>query len=202
MKHLKHGTLAKFDGTVKRYPAFKKNFFELVYAQRIGYLHKLMALEYMVPEKLQTRAFWGPGQLTWTLWNAHQTPGTKVWGQGPTSTTFDGGSGPGQDQTWGSSRIPYAELLEVARHVDSHLTKSAKLAGAGDSIIVSLRELVPHHIKSAYTMEMKRCGAEENGASFLKVSIGRLDGRDESTGNQPQKDRSLRGDRSTRQEQE
>ena len=57
MKHLKHGTLAKFDGTVKRYPAFKKNFFELVYAQRIGYLHKLMALEYMVPEKIQRELF-------------------------------------------------------------------------------------------------------------------------------------------------
>ena len=58
MKHLKHGTLSKFDGTVKGYSAFKKNFFELVYAQRIGYLHKLMALEYMVPEKLKKELFY------------------------------------------------------------------------------------------------------------------------------------------------
>ena len=49
MKHLKHGTLTKFDGTVKGYLTFKRNFFRLVYAQRIGYLHKLLALEYMVP---------------------------------------------------------------------------------------------------------------------------------------------------------
>ena len=58
MKHLKHGTLAKFDGTVKGYLRFKKNFFKLVYAQRIGYLHKLMALEYMIPEKLQNEMFY------------------------------------------------------------------------------------------------------------------------------------------------
>ena len=75
---------------------------------------------------------------------------------------------------YGGKRIPYAELLEVARHVDSHMTKSAKLAGAGDSIIVSLRELVPHHIKSVFTMEMKRCGAEETGASFLKYLLDAL----------------------------
>ena len=57
MKHLKHGTLSKFDGTIKGYPIFKKNFFELVYAQRIGYLHKLLALEYMVTEKLKRELF-------------------------------------------------------------------------------------------------------------------------------------------------
>ena len=41
-------------------------------------------------------------------------------------------------------------------------------------MLVPLRELVPNHIKAAYTMEMKRCGSEETGRAFLKYLLDAL----------------------------
>ena len=37
-----------------------------------------------------------------------------------------------------------------------------------------LRELVPHHIKTGYSIEMKRCGSEETGRGFLKYLLDAL----------------------------
>ena len=45
---------------LRGYPTFKNNFYELVYVQtsRTDTLHKLMALEYMVPRKNSERVVW------------------------------------------------------------------------------------------------------------------------------------------------
>ena len=77
----------------------------------------------------------------------------------------------------GGKRIPYSDFLELARYVESHLAKSPKLSEAADPILVSLRELVPHHIKVGFSMEMMRCGAEETGRAFLKYPYGCVDSR-------------------------
>ena len=173
MKHLKHGTLSKFDGTVKGYPTFKKNFFRLVYAQRIGYLHKLLALEYMVLEKLKKEMFN----------DLDNSPGH--FGERIKRLEIRFGGERRQVQymmevlaqakvQYGGKRVPYPELLDLARHVDSNLSKGPKWLGAADPILVPLRELVPHHIKTGYSMEMKRCGGEETGKGFLKYLLDAL----------------------------
>ena len=48
------GACLKFDGTVRGYPGFKSNFYYMVYEQREHYLTKLLALEYMAPEKIKS----------------------------------------------------------------------------------------------------------------------------------------------------
>ena len=56
---MKTGGLPKFDGTVRGYPGFRSNFYNMVYVQREHYLKKLLALEYMVPEKVKPSLFHG-----------------------------------------------------------------------------------------------------------------------------------------------
>ena len=74
----------------------------------------------------------------------------------------------------GGKRIPYQDLQDLVRMVDSHLSKSAKWEIEADPILVPLRELTPHHIKTGYSMEMKRCGSEETGRGFLKYLLDAL----------------------------
>ena len=141
--------------------------------QRVGYLHKLMALEYMVPEKIQKELF---GDLD----NSAAYFGRRI-------KRLEQRFG-GQDRqeqylievlTEAKSRaarrcLPYQELLELVRHVDSHLAKGLRFKGTSDPILVHLRDLVPQHIKAAFLMEMLRCGAEENGKAFLKYLLDAL----------------------------
>ena len=75
---------------------------------------------------------------------------------------------------YGGKRVPYTDLLDLTRQVDSHLAKGPKGVGAPDHILVPLRELVPDHLKTGYSMEMKRCGAEETGKGFLKYLLDAL----------------------------
>ena len=173
MKHLKHGTLSKFDGTVKGYPAFKKNFFELVYAQRIGYLHKLMALEYMLPDKIKRELFYdldnSPVHFGMRIKRLEQHFGGRDRQVQHVMEILNQAK-----SKYSGKRVPYAELLDLARHVDSHLAKTPKIGDGADHVLVPLRELVPNHIKAAYTMEMKRCGSEESGRAFLKYLLDAL----------------------------
>ncbi len=52
----------------------------------------------------------------------------------------------------GGKRVPYQALLDLAIQVDSHLSKTPKWEIEADPILVPLRELVPHHIKTGYSM--------------------------------------------------
>ena len=173
MKHLKHGTLSKFDGTVKGYPTFKKNFFRLVYAQRIGYLHKLLALEYMVPEKLKKEMFNDLDNSPGHFGERIKRLEIRFGGQRRQVQYLMELLAQAKVQ-YGGKRVPYTELLDLTRHVDSHLSKGPKWLGAADPILVPLRELVPHHIKTGYSIEMKRCGGEETGKGFLKYLLDAL----------------------------
>ena len=67
---MKIGALKKFDGTVKGYPAFKEDFFELVFSQRQHYLPKLHALDFMIPEDLRKELFSDLGNRLWITFPA------------------------------------------------------------------------------------------------------------------------------------
>ena len=125
-----------------------------------------MVLEYMVPEKIQKEFF---GDLD----NSAAHFGRRI-------KRLEQRFG-GQDRqeqylievltevkSWAAGRrLPYQELLELVRHVDSHLAKGLRFRGTSDPILVHLRDLVPQHIKATFSMEMWRCGAEETGKAFL-----------------------------------
>ena len=170
IKHVRHGTLSKFDGTVKGYPAFRKNFYELVYVQRVGYLHKLMALEYMVPEKIQKELFGDLDNSAAHFGRRIKRLEQRFGGQDRQEQYLIELLTEAKAKAAGR-RLPYQELLELARHVDSHLAKGFRFTGTSDPILVHLRDLVPHHIKTAFSMEMLRCGAEETGKAFLKYLL-------------------------------
>ena len=170
IKHVRHGTLSKFDGTVKGYPAFRKNFYELVYVQRVGYLHKLMALEYMVPEKIQKELFGDLDNSAAHFGRRIKRLEQRFGGQDRQEQYLIEVLTEAKARAAGR-RLPYQELLELARHVDSHLAKGFRFTGTSDPILVHLRDLVPHHIKTAFSMEMLRCGAEETGKAFLKYLL-------------------------------
>ena len=58
-KAMKTGGLPKFDGTIRGYPGFRSNFYNMVFVQREHYLNKNLALEYMVPDKVKQTLFHG-----------------------------------------------------------------------------------------------------------------------------------------------
>ena len=59
IKAMKGNGLRKWDGSVRDYPTFRKSFHSLVFAQREHYIHKIMALEYMVPDAVKKELFHG-----------------------------------------------------------------------------------------------------------------------------------------------
>ena len=59
---MKGNGLRKWGGMVKDYPLFCRSYHALVFAQREHYIHKIMALEYMVPESIKKGALPWPTQ--------------------------------------------------------------------------------------------------------------------------------------------
>ena len=59
VKAMRGNSLRKWDGTIKDYPSFK-HYYHMIYVQREHYMHKILALEVMVPEQIKKELFHGP----------------------------------------------------------------------------------------------------------------------------------------------
>ena len=59
VKAMRGSSLRKWDGMVRDYPAFKHNYYRMIFVQREHYMHKILALEQMVPDKMKTELFHG-----------------------------------------------------------------------------------------------------------------------------------------------
>ena len=59
VKAMRSNSLRKWDGTVRDYPNFKHTYYRMVFVQREHYMHKILALEQMVPEDVKKELFHG-----------------------------------------------------------------------------------------------------------------------------------------------
>ena len=163
-KAMKTGGLPKFDGTVRGYPGFRSNFYNMVYVQREHYLAKLLALEYMVPEKIKQTLFHG-------LQNTIQDFGHRL-------TRLEEEFGGSERQVQyivdlldkarkRSTRLPYMELRELVREVRAHLDRTDATVGDAEMLVIMLKVLVPPHIKAQFSTRMMMLRRPPTGNNSL-----------------------------------
>ena len=140
-----NGGLPKFDGTFRGYPGFGSNFYNMVFVQKEHYLTKLLALEYMVPEKVKQALFHG-------LQNTLQDFGHRIM---RLEEEFSGSEHQVQylvemldKARRKGAQLPYIELRELVREVRAHLDRTDAQAGDAEMLVVMLKSLVPQHIKA------------------------------------------------------
>ena len=56
---MRSDSLRKWDGIIWDYPKFKHTYYHMVFAQREHYMHKILALEQMVPKSIKSELFHG-----------------------------------------------------------------------------------------------------------------------------------------------
>ena len=170
-KAMKTGGLPKFDGKVRGYPGFRSNFYNMVYVQREHYHPKLLALEYMVPEKIKQSLFHG-------LQNTLQDFGHRL-----TRLEEEFGGSERQVQYLvdlldkarkRGSRLPYVELRELVREVRAHLDRTDATAGDAEMLVVLLKGLVPQHIKAQFRTRMKLLNKPATGNNFIWYLMNEL----------------------------
>ena len=132
-------------------PVFRSNFYNMVFVQREHYLSKLLALEYMVPEKVKQSLFHG----------LHNT--IHDFGHRLTRLEEEFGGTERQVQYLvdlldkarrRGPRLPYLELRELVREVRAHLDRTDARTGDAEMLVVLLKGLVPQHIKSQFSTRM------------------------------------------------
>ena len=133
-------------------------------------MDKLLALEYMVPDKLKKELFHDLGNSAVHFGLRIQRLEERFGGKNR-QLQYLVDVIKGALENTGGKRMPYTELLELVRHVDSNLVSDAALPGAADTVMVLLKELVPHHLKTGYLMEMERLEQEEAGDTFLRYLL-------------------------------
>ena len=170
-KAMKTGGLPKFDGSVRGYPGFRSNFYNMVYVQREHYLTKLLALEYMVPDKVKRSLFHG-------LQNTIQDFGHRI-----TRLEEEFGGSERQVQYLvdlldkarkRSSRLPYVELRELVREVQAHLDRTEATTGDAEMLVVMLKSLIPQHIKAQFKTKMMLMKLAPTGNNFIAYLLREL----------------------------
>ena len=164
---MKTGGLLKFDGTLRGYPGFRSNFYNMVYVQREHYLTKLLALEYMVPDKVKQTLFHG-------LQNTIQDFGHRLV---RLEEEFGGTERQVQylvdlldKARCRGSCLPYLELRELVREVQAHLDWTDATAGDAEMLVVMLKGLVPQHIQAQFSTGMMMLQRPPTGNNFLCVT--------------------------------
>ena len=181
---MKNGGLPKFDGTVRGYPGFRSNFYNMVFVQREHYLTKLLALEYMVPEKVKQALFHG-------LQNTQQDFGHRIM---RLEEEFSGSERQVQylvetldKARRKGSQLSYIELCELVREVRAHLDRTDAKAGDAEMLVVMLKSLVPQHIKAQFRTKMQMFQKPPTGNNFIWYLLNELNEEIKAQETDPQK---------------
>ena len=190
VKAMRGNSLRKWDGTIRDYPSFKHNFNRVIYVQREHYMHKILALEVMVPERIKTELFHGPQYTVEDLGQRLQRLEDRYGGQEKQIKQIV------QDlqklQTKG--KVPYTELRAAVEDVDAYLNRSSTLPGTGETLVILLKKVIPKHFRTQYNDVMFQWGKPRTGNSFVEYMKHRLtyeideaDGGDKREGNNAKK---------------
>ena len=156
---------------MRGYPGFRSNFYNMVFVQREHYLTKLLALEYMVPEKVKKSLFHG-------LQNTIQDFGHRI-----TRLEEEYGGSKRQVQYLvemldkaqrRGSRLPYVELLELVCEGRAHLDRTDAKTGEAEMLVVMLKSLVPQHIKAQFRTRMMMLQKQPTGNNFILYLLREL----------------------------
>ena len=109
VKVMRGNSLQTWEGTVRDYPGFKHNYYRMVYVQREHYMHKVLALERMVPENIKKELFHGLQYTVEDLGQRLRRLEDRYGGQEKQTKQIVNDL----QRLQGKGRIPYTELRSV-----------------------------------------------------------------------------------------
>ena len=68
----------------------------------------------------------------------------------------------------GKGRIPYTELRELVGDVGAFLARPTTLPGAGETLVVLLKKVIPKHFRTRYKEKMRDQGRPQTGNTFIR----------------------------------
>ena len=170
VKAMRGSSLRKWDGTVRDYPGFKHNYYRMVYVQREHYMHKILALEQMVPDNIKTELFHGLQYTVEDLGQRLQRLEDRFGGQEKQMKQIV----QELQRLQGRGKIPYPELRVAVEDVNAFLNRPSTLVGAGETLVVLLKKVIPKHFRTQYNDMMFQWGKPRTGNSFVEYMRRRL----------------------------
>ena len=155
--------LRKWDGTVRGYPGFKQIFYQLIYVQREHYIHKILALEQLVPDSVKKELFQGLQYTVDDLGQRLERLEDRYGGQEKQVELIVNDL----QRLQSKGRVPYPELRAAVRDVEAFLGRPSTLPGTGETLVVLLKKVVPKHFKTQFKDTMHQWGQPCTGNNFV-----------------------------------
>ena len=184
VKAMRGNSLRKWDGTIRDYPGFKHNYYRMIYVQREHYMHKILALEVMVPEHIKKELFHGLHYTVEDLGQRLQRLEDRFGGQEKQMKQIVNELQ--KLQTRG--RVPYAELRAAVEDVSAYLERPSTLPGTGETLVVLLKKVIPKHFRTQYNEVMHLWNKPKTGNNFVDYMKRRLTYEIDESEDQEKKD--------------
>ena len=163
VKAMRGNSLRKWDGTIRDYPSFKHNYYRMVFVQREHYMHKILALEVIVPEHIKKELFHGLQYTVEDLGQRLQWLEDRFGGQEKQMKQIVNDL----QKLQARGRVPYPELRAAVEDVSAYLGRPSILAGTGETLVVLLKKVIPKHFRTQYNDVMHQWGRPKTGNSFV-----------------------------------
>ena len=170
VKAMRGSNLRKWDGTVRDYPGFKHNYYRMVYVQREHYMHKILALEQMVPEQIKKELFHGLQYTVEDLGQRLQRLEDRYGGQEKQTKQIVNDL----QRLHTRGRVPYPELRAAVEDVSAYLDRPSTLPGTGETLVVLLKKIIPKHFRTQYNDAMHQWGQPRTGNNFVEYMKRKL----------------------------
>ena len=170
VKAMRSNSLRKWDGSIRDYPNFKHTYYRMVFVQREHYLHKILALEQMVPESIKTELFHGLHHTVSDLGQRLRRLEDRFGGQEKQLKQIVNDL----QKLGNKGKVPYPELRRAVEDVDAHLSRPGTLPGEGETLVVLLKKLVPRHFRTQFSDTMYQWGRPRTGNNFVAYLKRRL----------------------------
>ena len=164
VKAMRGNSLRKWDGSIRDYPGFKHNYYRMVFVQREHYMHKILALETMVPESVKKELFHGLQYTVEDLGQRLRRLEDRYGGEEKQMKHLVNDLQKLQSR----GRIPYPELRAAVEDVGAFLERPSTLPGTGETLVVLLKKVIPRHFRTQFKDAMHQWGRPCTGNNFVE----------------------------------
>ena len=130
VKAMRSNSLRKWDGTIRDYPNFKHTYYRLVFVQREHYMHKILALEQMVPEEVKKELFHGLHNTVSDLGQRLRRLEDRFGGQEKQLKQIVNDL----QKLANKGKVPYSELRKAVEDVSAYLDRPEHTSGSRRNI--------------------------------------------------------------------
>ena len=170
IKAMRSHSLRKWDGSIRDYPNFKHTYYRMVFVQREHYMHKILALEQMVPEDVKKELFHGLHNTVSDLGQRLRRLEDRYGGQERQLKQIVGDL----QKLTNKGKVPYTDLRRAVEDVSAYLERPSTLPGAGETLVVLLKKVVPKHLRTQFSDAMHQWNRPRTGNNFVAYIKRRL----------------------------